>query len=184
MSEICPDCNGTGEYRGLNTVEPCATCQPIPLSLNDSEKEFVAGQARLAKTQAAFYEQFAMPSHMIVAGPQLTDAQRDELQQRFKQLHQGDYPSPMITVPIGRTPPLELKVDTTRLRDGISAAQDAMRSIGCQLQSHCHQQTLAEKFGISVDPSTIEVHPGRELSDEDEPASEPADSWHDRPPML
>lgn len=27
MSEpICPECNGTGEYRGLNVVEPCRAC--------------------------------------------------------------------------------------------------------------------------------------------------------------
>lgn len=23
----CPDCHGTGEYRGLNAVEPCRTCR-------------------------------------------------------------------------------------------------------------------------------------------------------------
>lgn len=25
---ICPDCKGTGEYRGLITIEPCRTCRP------------------------------------------------------------------------------------------------------------------------------------------------------------
>lgn len=24
--QVCPDCNGTKEYRGLNVVEPCRTC--------------------------------------------------------------------------------------------------------------------------------------------------------------
>ena len=26
MSETCPDCKGTGVYRGLNSEEPCLTC--------------------------------------------------------------------------------------------------------------------------------------------------------------
>ena len=25
---VCPDCKGTGEYRGLLTIEPCRTCCP------------------------------------------------------------------------------------------------------------------------------------------------------------
>jgi len=26
ISDSCPDCKGTGEYRGLHIVEPCQTC--------------------------------------------------------------------------------------------------------------------------------------------------------------
>jgi hypothetical protein len=26
----CPECKGTGEYRGLNTVEPCRLCHALP----------------------------------------------------------------------------------------------------------------------------------------------------------
>ena len=26
--KVCPECNGTKEYRGLNVVEPCRACCP------------------------------------------------------------------------------------------------------------------------------------------------------------
>lgn len=32
MSTTCPDCHGTRQYVGLNTVEPCRTCATTPVA--------------------------------------------------------------------------------------------------------------------------------------------------------
>jgi hypothetical protein len=64
---LCPECKDTGEYRGLNTVEPCRACggkKPKPIHLNP---RLVGEILRDAESHAVadVCQQFAIPPGVL-----------------------------------------------------------------------------------------------------------------------